>query len=439
MIVIFLIWLVATGIDSWIKRKKRRNKPPERQSEPPNFDIPILANDPNLPGEEVPIFVEAPNQAEIRPKGRRQRREKIVEPVREAEEKSELNLNLTPSRVMEVFVMTEILGKPKSLRRRIFSAIIAAMMLLVPLTSDAAPAWKLPAHGKILDDAAKQAYVADYMAKFFRGEITRTFSVPDKWTYEKFSVDGAKVERLVNPAQSKSKRVVLQLHGGGYVGELSDWYRDFAIKQAVVTEAREIWLADYRIAPENIYPAALDDAAKIYREMLRRGVDPKNLIVFGDSAGGNLALELSIRLREENLPQPALMILESPWTTFETDSPSIASNADRDLILGRTNRLMYESVMNPVYGGDIPRDDPRLSPIYADLTDLPPMLIQIGGHEIFVDECIELLRKATADELDVTLTVYRGMSHDFAVLIPELDDSVRSFAEIRAFVNLRLR
>ena len=438
--VIFLIWLAITVIDNMGKRKKRRLPPPENQNDSPNFDIPTLANDPNLPGEEVPIFVELPNQAEVRPKDfQPPRPKKIVEHVHEAEEVREMNLNLTPTSVMDAFVLTEILGKPKALRRKIFSAIIAATLLLLPLTSDAAPAWKLPAQGKVFTEDAKQAYVADYMKKFFRGEIEMTFAVPDKWTYEKFSVGSAKVERLANPKQKKSKRVVLQLHGGGYVGGLSDWYRDFAVKQAVLTEAREVWLADYRIAPENLYPAALDDAESIYGEMLNRGIDPKNIIVFGDSAGGNLALELSIRLKEKNLPQPAMLILQSPWTTFETIFPSREINADRDFVLGRTNPMVYPAVCKPIYGGDIPLSDPRLSPIYADLKNLPPLLIQIGGYELFADEGIELLKKATDEELDVTLTVYHGMPHDFALLLPELDDSVRSFAEIKSFVNLHMR
>lgn len=322
---------------------------------------------------------------------------------------------------------------------KIFAAGMLSLSLLTgSVTTFAAPAWKLPASGKTFSDDAKQAYVADYMDKFFHGQIKMTFAAPDKWTYEKFTVNGVKVERLINPKQKKSSRVVLQLHGGGYIWGLADSYRDLAVKQAVLTDAREVWLVDYRLAPENLYPAALDDAATVYAELLRRKVDPKNLIVFGDSAGGNLAIELSIRLREENLPQPAMLILASPWTTFETNLPSRTENSERDLILGVKNPTMYQGVCNPIYGGDIPWNDSRLSPIYADLTGLPPMLIQIGGYEMFADEGIELLRKATADNLNVTLTVYRGMSHDFALLMPELDDSIKSFAEIKSFVNLHL-
>ena len=319
------------------------------------------------------------------------------------------------------------------------SKIITAGVLSLSLltgTTYAAPAWKLPAQGKIFSADAKQIYVADCMGKFFRGEIPMKFSVPDKWTYEKFSVGNVKVERLANPKQKKSARVVLQLHGGGYIGGLSDWYRDFAVKQAVLTESREAYMVDYRLAPENIYPAALEDAVQIYRELLKRGIGSENIIVFGDSAGGNLALELSLYLKQKRLPQPAMLILISPWTTLETDLPSRMENFKKDLVLGEPNPTMYNGVQNPGYGGEIPLNDPRLSPIHADLKNLPPMLIQIGGYELFVDEGIELLKKATAYELNVTLSVYRGMPHDFALLLPELQESVDSFAEIKNFVNL---
>ena len=316
--------------------------------------------------------------------------------------------------------------------------IIAAGVLSLSLltgTSFAAPAWQLPAQGKIFTGEAKQIYIANYMGKFFRGEVEMKFDAPDRWTYEKFTVNGVNVERLANPKQKKSARVVLQLHGGGYIGALSDWYRDLAVKQAVLTDAREVYMVDYRIAPEHIYPAALEDAVQVYKELLGRA-GSENIIVFGDSAGGNLALELSLYLKENRLPQPAMLILISPWTTLETSMPSRTENADRDLVLGKSNPVMYNGVAHPVYGGKIPLNDPRLSPIYADLKDLPPTLVQIGGYELFVDEGIELLKKATADNLNITLSVYSGMPHDFSVLLPELDESVKSFTEIKNFVNL---
>ena len=318
---------------------------------------------------------------------------------------------------------------------KIILAVVLSLSLLTG-TTFAAPAWELPQSGKVFYDEAKQIYIADSMKRLIHEHFKVEFSAPSGWTYEKFSIGDVNVERLFNPKQKKSSRVVLQLHGGGYIGHLSNWYRDFAIKQAVMTDAREIFMVDYRVAPEHIYPAALDDTEQAYEEILKRGIKSENIIVFGDSAGGNLALALSLRLKEKNLPQPALLILLSPRTTFENNLPSRTANADRDLILGKINTKMYNAVSNPVYAGQIPLNDPHLSPIYADLKNLPPMLIQIGGYELFVDDGIELLKKATADELNVTLSVYQGMSHDFSVLLPELDESVKSFIEIKNFVNL---
>lgn len=113
--VIFLIWLAVTALDNMNKRKKRRLPPPEQ---PLDFDIPTLANDPNLPGEEVPLIVELPTPAEVRPKNFPPRQKKIVEPIQKPDDGSELNLNLTPSTVLDAFILTELLGKPKALRRR---------------------------------------------------------------------------------------------------------------------------------------------------------------------------------------------------------------------------------------------------------------------------------------------------------------------------------
>jgi len=323
---------------------------------------------------------------------------------------------------------------------KIRKIIVAATLSLSILTSTsfAAPAWQLPTEGKVFEGDAKQIYIAQEMNKFFKGQAELEFSVPSGWKYEQFEINGVKTERLINPKQKKSSRVVLQLHGGGYIGALSDLYRDLAVKQAILTDAREIYMIDYRIAPENLYPAALEDAVAVYREILKKNL-AEDVIIFGDSAGGNLALELSLYLKEKHLEQPAMLILNSPWTTLEANLPSRTENATRDLVLGKINPKMYDGVANPQYGGKIPLNDPRLSPIYADLSGLPPTLIQIGGYELFVDEGIELLKRATADEMNVTLSVYQGMPHDFAILLPELDESVKSFAEIKNFVNLHMQ
>lgn len=310
-------------------------------------------------------------------------------------------------------------------------------------TALAAEAWSLPNSGIRMETEEKQAYVAEKMEKLFHSSSAATvtakpFSPPDGWAYEHYDLGSCNVERMENP-KAKSHRIVLQFHGGGYINPLGDGHRSLCVKQMVLTEAKSGYLLDYRTAPEHTYPAALEDAIKAYEDILAKGADPKEIVVFGDSAGGNLALELSLYLREHHRPQPGAVVLISPWSTFETNLPSRTRNAERDMILGKINPRMYNEVRKPSYGKGFSAKDPRLSPIYADLKDFPPMLIQAGGQELFLDESIALAKKAAEDGTDVTLTVYPDMSHDFALLLPELEDSVVSFKEIRDFLNRHMK
>jgi acetyl esterase/lipase len=133
-----------------------------------------------------------------------------------------------------------------------------------------------------------------------------------------------------------------------------------------------------------------------------------------------------------------MLLLASPWTTMETNLPSRKNNASKDLILGTNNPFMYKAVSTPAYGKGYKAKDPRVSPVHADLTGLPPILIQTGGYELFLDENLALARKAAEAGVDITLTVYPAMSHDFALLLPELQESVDSFKEIRDFVRRHL-
>lgn len=340
------------------------------------------------------------------------------------------------------FVMNKMKKAKERLARLFFAGVFGALIAVSSMPAFAAAAWQLPESGIRMEAPDKQAYVLEKMTKIFRptvqpAQAAKTFTAPDGWTYESYALENSRVEKLENPTQ-KSRRVVLQLHGGGYINALSNGHRELGVKQMVLTNARTAYLVDYRTSPEHVYPAALEDAVQAYEDILAKGADPREIIVFGDSAGGNLALALSLYLREHNRPQPGALVLISPWATFETKLPSRTYNADRDLILGKINPRMYNEVAKPSYGKGLSAEDARLSPMYANLKNLPPMLIQAGGYELFLDESIALAKKAAEDGTDVTLTVYPGMSHDFALLLPELQDSVASFQEIRDFTNRHL-
>ena len=297
-------------------------------------------------------------------------------------------------------------------------ALLATAVVSIGLFVNASPIWAepqpltIPSDGIVLQGQAKEKYVADYMKKFFsQMKPPAPFEAPAGWKMETVTVNGITLERMTAD-QKKSDRVLLQMHGGGYV-----------------------YFVNYRLAPAHVYPAALEDAVAVYKELLNRGIKGENIILTGDSAGGNLAVELSLYLKENKLPQPGVIALASPWTTFEhKKGTSRYYNDEKDVILGKGTPLNIP-VKDAKYKGKLNRKDPRLSPIYADLSGLPPMLIQAGGNEIFLTESVRLAEKAAADGIPVTLTVYPGMSHDFALLLPEMQDSIDSLDEIADFAN----
>ena len=262
------------------------------------------------------------------------------------------------------------------------------------------------------------------------------FEATEGWTLEKLTLNNVDVERL-KAEHPKTDRVILQFHGGGYTNGLTEGHRLLGAKQGMLIGASEVYYVHYRLAPKNVYPAALDDAVAVYKALLSSGIKPENIIFIGDSAGGNLALELSLYLKENGLSQPAALALISPWGTFEQNAASRIKNRDRDLVLGSKGFPLYREVqvIKPSYAGDMELNDSKLSPIYADLRGLPPMLIQVGGYELFVDDGLSLLNRALSDDVEATLTTYPGMPHDFPLLLPELYETELSLKEFRDFVE----
>ena len=296
----------------------------------------------------------------------------------------------------------------------------------------------LEVRGIVLAGEAKQEYIKAQMDALYSPPENKSpapFTVPAGWVYEKSAIGNVPIERLAPPNPS-TKRVVLQLHGGAYMSGLTDLYRAFAVRQAEYTNAREIYCADYRHAPVHHYPAALEDAATVYEGLLMRGIKPSDIIIIGDSAGGNLAVELALHLRDEGLPQPAALILLSPWADFaHEDGTSRTENFAKDKVLGEGTPFAPYLRKAPPYAGSLPLDDPRLSPIHANLSGLPPMLIQTGGYDLLLTEDERLAEKTKADGTPVTITVYPEMPHVFPLVLPELAESIAALEEIQDFVN----
>jgi acetyl esterase/lipase len=192
---------------------------------------------------------------------------------------------------------------------------------------------------------------------------------------------------------------------------------------------------NYRLTPEHRFPAALDDALAAYAWMLGRGLEPGNVAFAGDSAGGNLALAAMLASRERGLPLPVAAALMSPWTDLAATGASYVSRAEADPI---HQRPMIVALARNYLGGQGDPSDPLVSPLYADLGDLPPLLIQVGDRETVLDDSVMFADKARAAGVDVELEVWDGMIHVFQMFGAELPEAHQAIASIAEFLNRHL-
>jgi epsilon-lactone hydrolase len=243
--------------------------------------------------------------------------------------------------------------------------------------------------------------------------------------------DGAPVPTdWVTTERSDPDRVVLHLHGGAYILGSPRTHRGLAAALARTARAR-VLLPDYRLAPEHPFPAALDDAVATYRWLVHeRGVGPERVAVCGDSAGGGLALALLVRLRDEGTPLPACYVGLSPWTDLAGTGASMRDNAARDPWL----RAELTPLAAVAYAGERSLEDPLVSPLYADLTGLPPMLVHAGDHEILLDDARRTVERAREAGVTADLGVFHGLWHVFQAF-PGIPESRWSLREIGAFIR----
>lgn len=227
--------------------------------------------------------------------------------------------------------------------------------------------------------------------------------------------------------------VVLYLHGGGYcIGSL-DSHRSMLTHLAAAVGG-QVLAVDYRLAPEHPFPAALDDACTAYRWVLTSGIAPGRLVVGGDSAGGGLALATLVALRDAGDPLPAAGVFLSPWADLTQTGATISEKAEIDPMV-RVEDLDRWAAAYAGVGGD--PGDRRLSPLFADLSGLPPLLVEAGTAEVLLDDARRLAVRAR--EAGVEVTLWEGEDlihvwHFFAGAVPEADEGI---ARVAAFVRER--
>ncbi|MCC5950776.1 MAG: alpha/beta hydrolase fold domain-containing protein [Acidimicrobiia bacterium] len=233
----------------------------------------------------------------------------------------------------------------------------------------------------------------------------------------------------IHPVGYTYRGVILYLHGGGYLGGSPWTHRGFTSKLSMRTSTG-VFVPEYRLAPQHPFPAAVEDALACYRHMLSVGVPAERIMVAGDSAGGGLAAALGVALRDEGLPQPAGYSLISPEIDLTLTGDSIAANARTD--------ILPEVIPTDGYVGAAEPTDPLVSPLYADLRGLAPMLIQIGGREMLHDGQAAFARKAADAGVEVWLHDEPEMFHVWPMLVPQLSISVAALSRIVAFTEHRL-
>lgn len=237
---------------------------------------------------------------------------------------------------------------------------------------------------------------------------------------------------LLNPPEVNSGCIVLQLHGGGYIGKMRNVYRNFAKYYCDMKNGMKTLTIDYRVAPENPYPAALDDAVTAYKWLLGLGYSGSNIILAGDSAGGGLALALAMYLKDNGLSLPAGMVLMSPWTDLTASGSSYETNYELDPMFGNTRESM---IYNGEYIGDSEPDNPYISPLFGSFKGLPPMLFQVGSLEMLLSDSVDAAKKAVKAGCEVKINIYDGMFHVFQMALDMLPESAQAWQEVKGFVD----
>jgi monoterpene epsilon-lactone hydrolase len=256
--------------------------------------------------------------------------------------------------------------------------------------------------------------------------------MPSKVEVQPVSV-GEMYAEWLRPFEAKDDQAILYLHGGGYTMGSCNTHRALASRIALVGQTPAL-LINYRLAPECPFPAALEDAIAAYQWLLDRGIAANKLVLAGDSSGGGLAIAAALALHEQKEHLPVGIVCISPWADLTLSGETISTCSKTDPLISRETSELHASR----YVGQQDPKSPLISPVFADLSEFPPMLIQVGEHEILRSDSSRLSENARQAGVDVTLEVWDGMWHvwhAFAGLVPE---SQRAIERIGSFIYERM-
>lgn len=246
-------------------------------------------------------------------------------------------------------------------------------------------------------------------------------------------VGGIKGEWVRGKHVRRNDAAILYLHGGGYAIGSPKSHRHLTGLLSIES-GLPVFAADYRLAPENPFPAAVDDGLAAYKGLLESGIAPDRLAVSGDSAGGGLTVATLVAARDKGLPMPACALPISPWVDLSQGGESHRARAARDPIVKKEG----VDVMAAAYLGGADAKTPLASPLFADLKGLPPMLIQVGSEEALHSDAVALAGKLDAAGIEVSFESWGGMVHVWHIFHPILAEGRDAIARMGAYLKQRI-
>jgi monoterpene epsilon-lactone hydrolase len=256
--------------------------------------------------------------------------------------------------------------------------------------------------------------------------------VPRGVVWEESLLNGVAGE-WIRPPDAPAERVLLYLHGGGYVTKSPAMHRVLVARLAQACGA-QAFMADYRLAPEFPFPSALEDATACYRGLLAQGIAPSQIVIAGDSAGGGLAVALLLHLRDAGDPLPAAACLISAWLDCTLSDPEMGQRQKLDPFLREKDLRLWIAH----YCAEHSPKNPLISPLWADLHGLPPLLLEVGELEILLGDSLRMAEKAQAAGVEVTLKRWQGMIHVFPLFAGMVPEGKAAIAEMGAFLQKHL-
>ncbi len=286
--------------------------------------------------------------------------------------------------------------------------------------------------------------IKELVALFNKNEILRSkfaagsdnpipekeYKYSEEYQVEYVELPDCKAE-FIKPKENPSKWIIIQLHGGGYVGGLKNSYRNLAGLYSEASNGGAVLSVDYRLAPENVFPAALYDALSAYDWAIDHGYLEEQIIFAGDSAGGGLSLGLCHYLKDKGRELPRAVIALSPWTDLTGSGDSYRDNVEIDPVFGSRP----EAVIGSTYVGEDSAENPYISPMFGDFKDFPDLLIQVGTDEMLLSDSQSVRDKAAAAGVNVEYSEFQGMFHVFQMAGKLMPESKLAWEQMGEFIS----